>query len=151
MAFLNQKKNNISWCQNVWNASFRACKTSISGTERCSPVAHCLWLPLHQPQTRRRPHAYSGKRRGANAPRDEGERGAWKSWPKAQRSENLGHGIWSHRFMANRWGNSGNWLTLIFWSPKSDGDRSHEIKRHVLLGRKVMTNLDSILKSRDIT
>ena len=32
-----------------------------------------------------------------------------------------------------------------------DGDRSHEIKRHLLLGKKVMTNLDSILKSRDIT
>ena len=32
-----------------------------------------------------------------------------------------------------------------------DGDCSHEIKRHLLLGRKVMTNLDSILKSRDIT
>ena len=33
----------------------------------------------------------------------------------------------------------------------ADGDRRHEIKRHLLLGRKVMTNLDSILKSRDIT
>ena len=33
----------------------------------------------------------------------------------------------------------------------ADGDRSHEIKRHLLLGRKVMTNLDSLLKSRDIT
>ena len=33
----------------------------------------------------------------------------------------------------------------------ADGDSSHEIKRHLLLGRKVMTNLDSILKSRDIT
>ena len=33
----------------------------------------------------------------------------------------------------------------------ADGDRSHEIKRYLLLGRKVMTNLDSILKSRDIT
>ena len=33
----------------------------------------------------------------------------------------------------------------------ADGDHSHEIKRHLLLGRKVMTNLDSILKSRDIT
>ena len=32
-----------------------------------------------------------------------------------------------------------------------DGDRSHEIKRHLLLGRKVMTNLDSVVKSRDIT
>jgi len=44
------------------------------------------------------------------------------------------------------------WLTLFFWAPKSlDGDRSHEIKRHLLLGRKAMTMLDSILKSRDIT
>ena len=33
----------------------------------------------------------------------------------------------------------------------ADGDRMHEIKRHLLLGRKVMTNLDNILKSRDIT
>ena len=45
------------------------------------------------------------------------------------------------------------WLTLFFWAPKitADGDCSHEIKRHLRLGRKVMTNLDSILKSRDIT
>ena len=42
--------------------------------------------------------------------------------------------------------------TLFFWAPKSlDGDCSHEIKRRLLLGRKVMTNLDSILKNRDIT
>ena len=42
---------------------------------------------------------------------------------------------------------------FIFWGSKItvDGDCSHEIKRHLLLGRKVMTNLDSILKSRDIT
>ena len=42
---------------------------------------------------------------------------------------------------------------LIFLGSKitADGDCSHEIKRHLLLGRKVMTNLDSILKSRDIT
>ena len=42
---------------------------------------------------------------------------------------------------------------FIFWGSKitADGDRSHEIKRRSLLGRKVMTNLDSILKSRDIT
>ena len=42
---------------------------------------------------------------------------------------------------------------FFFWAPKitADGDCSHEIKRHLLLGRKVMTNLDSILKSRDIT
>ena len=42
---------------------------------------------------------------------------------------------------------------FIFWSPKitADGDCSHEIKRHLLLGRIVMTNLDSILKIKDIT
>ena len=42
---------------------------------------------------------------------------------------------------------------FIFWGSKitADGDCSHEIKRRLLLGRRVMTNLDSILKSRDIT
>ena len=42
---------------------------------------------------------------------------------------------------------------FIFWGSKitAGGDYSHEIKRHLLLGRKVMTNLDSIFKSRDIT
>ena len=42
---------------------------------------------------------------------------------------------------------------FIFWGSKitADGDCSHEIKRHLFLGRKVMTNLDSILKSRDVT
>ena len=55
--------------------------------------------------------------------------------------------------MGNRWGNSGNSADFIFGGSKitADGDCSHEIKRHLLLGRKVMTNLDSILKSRDIT
>ena len=45
------------------------------------------------------------------------------------------------------------WQTLFVGSSQitADGDCSHEIKRHLLLGRKVMTNLDSILKSRDIT
>ena len=42
---------------------------------------------------------------------------------------------------------------FLFLGPKitADGDRSHEIKRRLLLGRKAMTNLDSILKSRDVT
>ena len=55
--------------------------------------------------------------------------------------------------MANRWGNNGNSNKLIFWGSKitADGDFSHEIKRCFLLGRKALTNLDSILKSRDIT
>ena len=55
--------------------------------------------------------------------------------------------------MANRWGNSGNSGRLFWGGSKitADGECSHEIKRCLLLGRKVMTNLDSILKSRDIT
>ena len=55
--------------------------------------------------------------------------------------------------MANRWGNNENSDSLYFWGSKitADGGCSHEIKRHLLLGRKVMTNLDSLLKSRDIT
>ena len=69
---------------------------------------------------------------------------------KAQRSENEDHGIWSHHFMGNRWGNS---VRLYFLGSKitADGDCSHEIKRRLPFGRKVMTNLDSIFKSRDNT
>ena len=52
--------------------------------------------------------------------------------------------------MGNRWGNSG-WLYFLGSKITADGDCSHEIKRRLLLGRKAMTNLDSTLKSRDIT
>ena len=56
------------------------------------------------------------------------------------------NGIWSHHFVATM-------ADFIFLGSKStaDGDCSHEIKWHLLLGRKAITNLDSILKSRDIT
>ena len=76
------------------------------------------------------------------------ERG--KSWLKAQHSENEDHGIRSHHFMGNRWGNS---VRLDFLGSKitADGDCSHEIKRRLLLGRKFITNLNRILKGRDIT
>ena len=55
--------------------------------------------------------------------------------------------------MGNRWGNSGNSVRLYFLGSKitADGDCSREIKRRLLFGRKVMTKLDSIFKSRDIT
>ena len=55
--------------------------------------------------------------------------------------------------MANRWVNNGNSDRLYFLGSKTtaDGDCSHEIKRRLLLGRNAMTNLDSILKSRDVT
>ena len=54
--------------------------------------------------------------------------------------------------MANRWGNNGNSERFYLGGSKitADGDCSHEIKRCLLLGRKAMTNLDSILKSRDM-
>ena len=54
--------------------------------------------------------------------------------------------------MANRWETMDMVIDFIFWGSKitADSDWSHEIKRHLLLGRKAMTNLDSILKSRDI-
>ena len=54
--------------------------------------------------------------------------------------------------MANRWGNNGNSDRLYFpgLQNPADGDCSHEMQRRLLLGRKAMTNLDSILKSRDI-
>ena len=55
--------------------------------------------------------------------------------------------------MANRWGNNGNSVRLYLFGLQitADSDCSHEIKRRLLLGRKIMTNLDSMLKSRDIT
>ena len=55
--------------------------------------------------------------------------------------------------MANRWETMEMVTDFIFWGSKitADGDCSHKIKRHLLLGRKAMTNLDSILKRKDIT
>ena len=68
------------------------------------------------------------------------------------------HSVWptvnvSHHFMGNRWGNMETVSDFIFGGSKitADGDCSHEIKRRLLLGRKVMSNLGSIFKSRDIT
>ena len=99
-------------------------------------------------------HPYGRKQRGTKESRDEGERGEWKSWLNTQHPKNEDHGIWSHHFMANRWGNNGETVTdFISLGSKitADGDCSHEIKRSLFLGRKAMTDLNSILKSRDIT
>ena len=70
---------------------------------------------------------------------------------KLNNSENKDQGIWFHHFMGNRWGNVETVSDFVLWGSKitADGDCSHEVKRRLLLGRKVMTNLDSILKSRD--
>ena len=52
---------------------------------------------------------------------DESERGEWKSWLKAQHSENEDHGIRSHHFMGNRWGNSGNSVRFYFGGLQNHG------------------------------
>ena len=59
----------------------------------------------------------------------------------------------SHHFMANRWGTMETVTDFVFLGSKitADGDYSHKIKRRLFLGRKAMTNLDSVLKGRDIT
>ena len=71
-----------------------------------------------------------------------------KNWLKAQHSKNWDHGIQSHHFVANRWGNSGNSERLLhFGAPKSLHVVT-AVMTCLLLGRKAMTNLDSMLKSR---
>ena len=59
-------------------------------------------------------HPYGRKWRGTQKPLDESESGEWKSWLKAQHSENEDHGIQSHHFITNRWGNNGNSEKLYF-------------------------------------
>ena len=96
---------------------------------------------------------YGRKQRGTKQPLEAGEREAWQSWLKIQHSKT--------KIMASRpitsWQINGETIEtvtdFIFLGSKitADGDWSHEIKRRLLLGRKVMTNLDSIFKSRDIT
>ena len=81
-------------------------------------------------------------------PLDQSERGEWKRWLKAQHSENEDHGIRSHHL----WEIDGEKVEtvsdFIFGGSKitADGDCSHEIKICLLLGRKAVTYLDSILK-----
>ena len=86
-------------------------------------------------------------------PLDEGERGEWKSWHRTQHSKNKDHGIQSHHFTANRWETKETVTDYIFMGFKItvDDHCSHVMKRRLLLGRKAMTNIDSILKIRDIT
>ena len=72
-----------------------------------------------------------------------------KAGLKLSFQKNKDHSIQSHHFMANRWGNNGNINRLSFLGLQNHC--SHEIKRCLLLGRKAMANLDSVLKSRDIT
>ena len=102
----------------------------------------CRW---HRP--------YGRKWRRTKGPLDESERGEWKTWLKTQHSETK---IMSSSPITS-WQIDGKTMetvtNFLFLDSRitADGDCSHEVKRYLLLGRKAMTNLDSILKSRDIT
>ena len=76
-----------------------------------------------------------------------------KAGLKLNIQKNEDHGFRSHHFMANRWGKNGNSDRLYLLGSKitADGDCNHEIKRRLLLGRKAMSNIDNILKSRSIS
>ena len=91
--------------------------------------------------------------RGTKSPLDKGERWERKAVLKSQHSRNEISGSWSHQFMVNRWGKSGSCGRFYLGGSNitADHDCSHEIKRCLLLGRKPMINLVSILESRDIT
>ena len=80
-------------------------------------------------------------------------KGEWTSCLKTQHLKNYDHGVWPHHFMGNRWGNSRNSDRLYFWAPKSLQmvTSAMKLKGCLLLGRKAMTNQDSIFKSKDIT
>ena len=128
--------NFLCWTFSIWHTS---CVQLLQNWDQTLTDNRCYLNPCGR------------KWRWTKKPLDESESGEWKSWLKAQHSENKNHGIRSHHFVGNRWGNS---VKLYFWGGSritADGDCSHEIKRRLLLGRKVMANLDSILKSRDIT
>jgi len=75
-----------------------------------------------------------------------------KNWLRTQHSNNEDPAMWSHHFMANRWGKKWKqWEALFSWAPKSLQMVTSAMKsRRLILGRKAMTNLDSTLKSRDI-
>ena len=98
------------------------------------------------------PHLWQ-KWRGTKEPLNESERGEWKSWLKLdiQKMKSMASGpITSWQL---EWETMETVTDFIFLVSKitADGDSRHEIKRCLLLGRKVMTNLDSILKSREVT
>ena len=109
------------------------------------------WEEYQQPHICRWHHSSGRKWRGTKESLDEGVRGEWKSWLKTQHSKN--------KIMAsipsNSWQIEGEKVDamtdFIFLVSQitADGDCSHEIKRCLLLVRKAMTNLDSILKSKD--
>ena len=72
-----------------------------------------------QPQICRWYHSNGRKQRETKEPLDESKRGEWKTWLKTQHWKNKHHGIQSHHFLTNRWGNNENSERLFSWAPKS--------------------------------
>ena len=97
-------------------------------------------VKFQSPHIYRRHHPYSRNQRGTKEPLDESERKVWKCWLRMQHSKKSDHGIWSHHLVANKWGNNGKSDRLYPWSSKisAGGDCSYEIRRRLLLGRKLM-------------
>ena len=126
---------------------------SLQG-QKLFPIVSILFFNLHFIEIRWH-HPYGRKWRGTKKPLDDSERGEWKSWLKAQHSENEDHGICP----ITSWEINGETVETVSdfilgegdSKITADGNCSHEIKRRLLLGRKFMTNLDTIWKSRDIT
>ena len=85
--------------------------------------------------------------------KEESERAGLRPNIKNKQTKKQDHGILPHYFMAKRRGKGKSSDRFLFLGSKltADADSSHEIRRQLLLGRKAMTNLDSVLKSRDVT
>ena len=121
----------------MWNAELNEAQAGIKIARRNIDKI-CRW---HHPH---------GRKWRTKEPLDKSERGEWKSWLKTQHSKNKEHTI-------TPWWLDGETMEIvadfIFLCSKitADGDCSREIKRCLLIGRKAMTNLDNVLKSRDIT
>ena len=114
-------------------AHTHTCKHRRIYIQTCAHIYTHTWdcgEKYQSPQLCRWHHPYGRKQRGTKEPLDEGERGEWKSWLKAQHSENQDHGIWSHHFMANGWRNNVKSERIYFWGSKitADCECSHEIK-----------------------
>ena len=110
---------------------------------------HTINTQYQQPQICRY-HSKGRKWRGTKEPLDEGERGDWKSWLKfnIQKTKIMASSsITSQQIDGEKWK---QWQILLSWALKSLWMGTVAINTHLLLRRKTMTNLDSILKSRDI-
>ena len=149
---LGKEYVNAVYCHPAYLTSMQSTSCETPGWMKTTWNQDC-WEKHQKLQIHRWHHLYGRKWRGTKQPFVEGEKGEWKNWLKTQHSKNEDHGIGP----ITSWQIDGETMEtvtdFVFLGSKitADGDCSHEIKRPLLLGRKVMTNLHSIFKSRDIT